>query len=187
MAASTWPHWMLQLLSAAGLPTTTENVNWLRNWQEWEHTTCSRNPLNTYWPAPGSSRCHRLPNGKSARNYATRSSAADAFAQQLNLTDFPELRKALATGNPDGDPNVDALLLDLQKWGALNWQRHISEAQGVTIPDTGGGNPQGAVANVSGAWTNLHRVLSREGHATIVQLQRSTVALRRNERRLRRV
>lgn len=187
MAAPTWPHWELQLLQAAGLPTTDGNKNWLANWNGYEHVSCARNPLNMSTAANGSTDCKKILSGRVAQAYATRGSAAFAFAEQLNLTDYPELRKAFLSGDPNSDPNSDGILLDLQKWGSVGWRKQYASLEGVDIGQTGGVGVTKASADVSGAWTRLHRVLSHEGHQTIVELQRAAASMRTIERRLRRV
>jgi len=194
VAASTWPHWELQLLHAAGLPTTGNRpsasfygtINWLADWNLYEKPSCDRNPLNTSRRAAGSTACKKLPGGKTARNYASRDSSAQAFAEQLNLTDYPHIREALGTGDPNGYPDRLGLAGDLAKWGAIQYANVINAAaMPQTSPPSSGADKQ--QSNVSGAWTYLHRVLANEGTATIRELEASAAALRRIERRLERV
>lgn len=188
MAASTWPYWQHQLLYTAGLPSSDFNVSFLTRWNVKEPDSCSRNPVQISHRVGGSTRCKQLPNGRYARNYASRDDAANAFAAQLNLTDYPNLREALASGDPGGYDHQDGLLLDLQKWGSVNYQRDWAETGNLgTVP--GGNSPKPTVTtkNVSGAWTNLMRTLARDGHQTIVELGKSTAIMHTIERRLRRL
>jgi hypothetical protein len=180
------PYWEHLFLKTAGLPVTPANIGFLDEWIDNRGAfNCNYNLIQLSRREPGSTRCTRLPNGKWARNYTDTQSAANAFADQLNLTDYPSLREALASGHPFAPHNVAGVSLDLQKWGAVGFQAYYLQREGKAAP-SGDGGPPAQSRNVSGAWSHLMRTLARDGHATIVELQRATASLSRIERRLRR-
>lgn len=188
MASSTWPGWQHLFLHAAGLPVSPANVNFLRLWSLYEHPTCDRNPIELSHRAAGSSRCKRLPNGKYARNYADRQDAAQAFAGELTKAAFPDLHAALMLGDPQTYHDQAGIVADLGKWGSVLWQRQYAQFEAVTAAGTGttGTASAGHTKDVSRAWHTLMRTLAVDGHKTITELRKSTAALTRIERRLRR-
>lgn len=186
MAAPTWPHWEIQLLSTAGLSTDPGSVDFLRSWNQYDQPKCPRNPLNISQHAPGSADCKNLHVNKWAQAYTSRDEAANAFAEQLNLTDYPDLREALGSGKPLGYSNLAGLLIDLQKWGSVRWRQQVALIEGVNVGTTTPTSVAKAGSNVSGAWTHLHRVLNNDGYKTIVALRGAAASMRTIERRLRR-
>lgn len=179
-------YWQHIFLKTAGLPVTVYNVNFLTRWAAAGGANgCDHNMLQLSHREPGSTRCKRLANGKFSRNYTDTQSAANAFADQLTISAYPTLRKGLAAGDPFSRANPSGVALDLQKWGAVQWQKVY--AQKVGLPDASNpGKPVPKSKNVGGAWTHLSKVLARDGHKTIVELRRATAALNRIDRRLRR-
>lgn len=182
------PHayWQHQFLHTAGLPTSDENIQFLDDWKlDRNSGVCDHNFLDLSKREPGSTPCTRLPNGRRARNYVSTASAANAFADQLNLSDYPALRRALATGKPYSYKDKNAVALNLQKWGSTEFQSYYLKQEGIA--QGGGGSKRVPRSkNVGGAWSNLMRVLARDGHRTIVELRKATADLSRIERRLRR-
>lgn len=186
MAAPPHGYWQHQFLHAAGLPVTSFTVYFLTEWAHYEKPSpCAHNPIQLSQREPGSTRCQKLPSGKVSRNYTDTANAANAFADQLNLTDYPDLRKALASGSPFRYDRPDGVALNLQEWGSVRFQAWFVAEEGL-----GTGAPAAATAprskNVGGAWSHLMKVLARDGHRTIVELNRATASLNRLERRLRR-
>lgn len=179
-------YWEHQFLKTAGLPITKYTVYFLTLWAQYERGQgCDHNPIQLSQPEPGSTRCRKLPSGNYSRNYTDTQSAANAFADQLNLTDYPGLREALASGSPGDYQPQSHVTLDLQKWGSLGFLKQW-EAIG-NLPSTASATaPRPSSKNVGGAWTHLMRTLARDGHRTIVELQKATARLNRIERRLRR-
>jgi hypothetical protein len=179
-------YWEHLFLKTAGLPITRLTVGFLSLWAGDERGHgCNHNPIQLSQPEPGSTRCRKLPNGRYSRNYTDTQSAANAFADQLTLTDYPHLRRALASGNPWTYQPASGVSLGLQEWGSLAFQRDFGMLENLT---SGGGAPSSAPAskNVGGAWTRLMRTLAQDGHETIKELRKATAQLNRIERRLRR-
>ena len=117
-----WPGWEDDLLGAAGLPTNAANRRFLDEWHSHANSNCPDNPVDISRREPGSTRCAALPSGREAQAYTSHASAANGFADELNLTDYPNLREALASGNPYGPAHRNGVGLDLQKWGSIRWQ-----------------------------------------------------------------
>jgi hypothetical protein len=179
-------YWEHLFLKTAGLPVTRFTVWFLSAWAGNERGHgCDHNPIQLSQPEPGSTRCRKLPNGRYSRNYTDTQSAANAFADQLTLTDYPHLRKALASGNPWTYQPASGVSLGLQEWGSLAFQAVFEMDESLT---SGGGSPSSKPGskNVGGAWTHLMKTLARDGHRTIVELRKTTATLNRIERRLRR-
>jgi hypothetical protein len=179
-------YWMHHFLHVAGLPVTDGTVLFMADWRADDNApNCDYNPIDLSQGEPGSTRCTLLPNGKRARNYTDPASAAQAFADQLNLSDYPHLRKAIASGDPYGYNDVPGVALDLQKWGSTVFQTIYVKQTGAT-PTGSGGQPVRHSKQVGQAWAHLMRTLAVDGHRTIVELQKATASLSRIERRLRR-
>ena len=188
MAGSVSPLWQRVYLKTAGLPQWSENVQFLTEWGRNANSGCDYNALDLSKVEKGSRRCSLLPNGRHARSYPDTQTAANAFADQLNLTDYPHLREALAGGHPYAASVVAGVGLDLEKWGSTRWQAAYlkqTTGSGQGAGDTGSGRVPSS-QNVSGAWTRLQRTFAVEGNKTIVELRKSAANLRRIERRLRR-
>ncbi|HJR00132.1 MAG TPA: hypothetical protein VKA83_00750 [Methylomirabilota bacterium] len=188
MADTFWPHWEQQFLAAAKLPTSALNIGFLGDWLAKHNAiTCDRNPIDLSQDGPGSKRCLRLPGGKYARAYASRETAASAFADQLRSGSYPHLLAALVAGNAYRQQDGALVGFELETWGSPTFQAYYLDAIG--IPESGGAPTPAAkpaTKDVIGAWSRLMRTLRYEGHATIVDLRKSTANLRRIERRARR-
>jgi hypothetical protein len=177
---------MHHFLHVAGLPVTNGTVLFMADWRADDNApNCDYNPIDLSQPEPGSTRCSLLPNGKRARNYTDTASAAQAFADQLTLTDYPHLRRAIASGSPYSYNDVPGVALDLQKWGSTIFQGIYIKQEGATPVSSGGGRAPHSKA-AGQAWGHLMRTLAVDGHRTIVELQKATASLSRIERRLRR-
>jgi len=179
-------YWQHQYLHTAGLPVTSGTVDFLNLWHNYGNAAgCAYNMVDLSHGEPGSTRCQRLPGGRYARNYTDTQSAANAFADQLTLSDYPDLRQALASGTPATYGDQAGISLNLQKWGSVRFQQWYESSHQMQ----GGGtssSPPPTSKNVGGAWHRLMKTLALDGHETIMELRRATAALNRIERRLRR-
>jgi hypothetical protein len=182
------PHayWQHQFLHTAGLPAGTRNVIFLTDWdRSVPGNACDYNVLQLSHREPGATRCRRLPNGDYQRSYTDTQSAADAFAAQINSGNYPDLRKALVSGNPYGYDDTAGVAADLQEWGAHYFREFYVQFEGGKGPFAGpAGGPTSR--NVGAAWSHLMKTFAVDGHRTIVELHKVTGELNRIERRLRR-
>ncbi len=187
MAAPSWQYWQQQFLHAAGLSFSTENLVFMNVWNFNASTHCARNPVDVSHPMPGSTNCQRIGQNHRAQNFASRQDAANAFASQLNLTDYPAIREALASGKPYEVAAPNQVALELEAWGSPRFQAvYVQTTTGQVIGGSGGGGTATPrTKNVSAAWGRLMRTFAHDGHQTITELDRSTANLRRIERRLR--
>lgn len=89
-----------KVLSDAGLPVTTENINFLQGWSQAEGTSAKNNPLATSWTSPDiqSSKF----NSSGVQNYASPSAGALATARTLSNGLYPYIMDALKSGNAVG-------------------------------------------------------------------------------------
>lgn len=140
---ATWSGWQADLLNAASIHNTTGNRVFLSQWNANANSNCGNNPVDISRAVSGSSDCHTLPGGRVAQKYGSHSSAANAFSDQLNLSNnpgFPHLARAFQSGNPLSDTaKVQTFLDDLTRWGSaefvsyLEYQLSISGSSGGSI------------------------------------------------------
>lgn len=182
-------HWQLQYLHAAGFPAPNGSVGFLTFWNKHANTSCDYNAVDLTHREPGSTRCKLLGGSRYARNYTDTASSAAAFAAQLTKKNYPTMYGAFKAGDPWDYESDATFLLEMVQWGSTRFQQWML-AQASGAPDGSGAGqkaPAAKTKNVSGAWSHLMKVLARDGHATIVELNRSAASMRRIERRLRRV
>lgn len=175
---NTWQGWERDLLKAAGLPVNSNTLIFMSDWWTNKNSYCPRNPVDISTRGGWSSGCYRLPSGKTAQAFTSRTAAANAFADELNLTDYRYLREALASGNPYAFANPNGVALDLEKWGSTRFQAYYAQKAGASAT-SGGGGSSGSVPHVSQAWMRWMKILAHEMSADIKAVNKATAQLNR--------
>ena len=174
--------WQTTYLQSAGLPANKNTAAFLTDWGDEANSGCEFNAIDISHAVTGSSNCSLLPNGKHAQTYKSTSSAANAFAYQLTLSAYPNLRKALASGDPYAYGNVSGVSLDLQKWGSTKFQQTYLKQEGVGggSGGSGGGSTSGpSTTSVQKAWTRFMRGLAHNMTSAVTELDKATARLNR--------
>lgn len=118
--AVTAEQWANDLLRAAQLPVTPQNVQFIAHWLPLENTRALHNPMASTWPVPGST---PLPgNSAGVQNYATYEDGVRATALTLNtppgrgIAYYPNIVAGLRSGNPWPLHDRGAMRNELKLW-----------------------------------------------------------------------
>lgn len=180
---ATWPGWQAQLLLAAGLPNSSNNVSFLTDWHNHANTNCGNNPVDISLNISGASPCKLTSNpNHRARNYANRDQAAGQFAAQIHSGSYPTLLAVLRDSNPydlDRYPQVTA---NLDTWGSGKFADWYSTKLSNLVA---GGNI--AAPRAHNGWADLRRSANRKGPAALRDSDRLTNAALRSLSRVRKV
>lgn len=127
---ATFPGWEQAVLERIHAPVTVQNVLFLRAWQSKEGGSARNNPLNTTQPATGAT---VLPgNSAGVKEYPSAAVGADATASTLLNGRYPDVVKALQTGNApaalvSGKVSVDAVVSQIRTWGTVHFADMIAQ------------------------------------------------------------
>lgn len=168
-----WPGWEEDVLAAARLPATSENVAFLSAWHPYEQSACANNPLNTKEPWTGGTNC--LPNG--VKRYDTQAHGAAATAATLKDGFYPNLLAALREGNPYTYADPAAVAQDITTWGTPNFATAYLNAAGGTQPgQTAPQTQASATASGTRGYTDFRWSVASHLHAHIVHSRRTGAA-----------
>lgn len=170
-----WNGFQQELLSAAKLPTDEAHQEFLFDWSAHTTSDCANNPVDISRAASGASNCHKLTNSRTAKKYATHSSAADAFSRQIHSGSFPHLLAALQAIDPFQQPDTSAVAADIRKWGSTQFATfYASHSQSGSGAGSGGGGPGAGAPRAHGGWADLRKSVNHH----------FPTALRRSERNI---
>lgn len=130
MSAIGWPE---RLLAALGLPTTQQNIVFIRLWEQAEGTRAKNNPLATTQPAPGATEF----NAAKVKNYPTEQTGLIATVQTLRNGRYNAVLEALRVS----DTKAAARAVVDSPWGTgEHLLRLVGDTEGNAIPQgvTGG-------------------------------------------------
>lgn len=120
-----WPGWEVAVLTAAKLPVTTANINFLAKWHEYEGSNAKFNPLNVTGYQSGNVSTYGLGSINSAgvQTYGSAQQGAQATATFLGFSNYADIRAALASGDPwhystTKDSNKQSIVKELSTWGS---------------------------------------------------------------------
>jgi len=161
--------WEDALLGLIHAPDTQANKVFLDTWHSFELSGATNNPLNTTQPEPGATDFNTV----GVKNYPTASIGEQATATTLFNGYYPDLDKALASGNPvnyllANEPKVAA---NLRKWGSGTFADALDKTAGTsglpltgstTVTSSGGGSVSsgGGGPNVLKPFANVEEFLT---------------------------
>ena len=139
-----WQGWEQEVLAKGGWQATSENVLFLQEWGAHEQSKCFANPLSTTQKYGNSTNCVQTsPGGPWVQAYQSTVDGAKATVQTLNLPYYPNIRAALASGDPFTWPGTEAVAQDLRTWGSDTFATfYLQQASGIATAAGGGGNVQ---------------------------------------------
>lgn len=155
--AVNWNQWTDQFCAAAQVPHNSQNISFLEGWNDFANTSCRNNPIDLSRSEPGSTNCHKLPGGKTAKNYTSHARAANAFRDQLNSGSYQFLYSYLLGKLDNTKPNIAHAVDDLIEWGSTKYAQVVADAAGVPYPGTGGGS----TVHFHKGWDDLRRSVNR--------------------------
>lgn len=125
-----WTGWLADVLAGIGAPDTTDNRQFLTEWESSERTACRFNPLAVRLPLPGSNRCKELPNGLYAQSYTTKADGLAATVAQFALANHAAIVAALKTGDPFTIEDPATVEKELGLWSADTFAaKYATQAQ----------------------------------------------------------
>lgn len=157
---ATWSGWAAQFLSAASLPNTPGNLRWLDDWSTNSISDCRNNPVDVSRVQGNSTNCKRLTSSRTAQNYTSHAQAATAFNHQLHSGNFPHLLAAMQSGDYPSPSKLGDILIELQRWGSLNFVAWLEKTFGIA--PGGGGIGSGPTApHALKGWNDLRKTVNR--------------------------
>lgn len=180
---SVYPGWVTDLLSAAALPQSSTNQEFLQAWHKNALADCRNNPIDISHKLSGSSNC-KATNlvGQFVQNYTTSDYTRTAFSVQLKSGKYPHLLDALQAGNIYSLTGTDAgkVAADLSAWGSVAFGNVYLSGQ-----NSGGGKLRAPKA--MGGWDDIRRGFHRKLPQTLHDSNRYIAAARRSLGRARKV
>lgn len=171
----TWTGWREQLLAAAGVTKSADNLTFLSDWHKYANTDCRDNPVDISLNISGASPCKLTSNPQHrARNYASPDQAAGQFAAQLNSGTYPHLLAALQSGSPYDPTGSDQVGHDLGVWGSAKFGAHYAAEVNAKI-----GSGSITAARAHHGWSDLQHSINHNMPTSLRNAERNTrVALR---------
>lgn len=176
----TWSGWQADLLSFAHLPNTTENRNFLSDWNAHAETNCANNPVDLSVPDTTSSDCASLPGLiPKAQRYTTHGNGAHAFNVQVHQSRYAALLSAMETGDPYTTNNTGEVAQDIALWGSRAFsQRYFDETKNA--PGRGSGGDGISAPRAHKGWHDIRRSVNHNWPRALKASERQTrAALRR--------
>lgn len=169
---ATWSGWQQQLLRAAGLPTSANNVSFITAWNKHANTNCRNNPVDISLDISGASPCKLTANPQHrARNYSSHDQAAGQFASQLRSGPYPRLLAQLDDSDPYNTDKYPGVTGDLTQWGSEKFANWYSTQ--ITNSLTGGGVTAPLAHK---GWADLRRSANHRGPSELHDSDRLTTA-----------
>lgn len=112
-----WNGWEKSVLEWLQFPATSDNVEFLDEWQKYEGGTAAYNPLNTTLEMPGSTEY----NSAGVQEYQSAEQGAEATVSTLKNGYYPDVLAALKSGAPLQYENRSALIADIRTWGTTGF------------------------------------------------------------------
>lgn len=176
-----WPGWAADVLRLIPAPVTALNERFLNEWQPWEGGSCANNPLNTTERAPGATACNRW----GVKNYPTQAVGAQATAATFRLSYYPDLLRALKSGDPFTYSQPQLVAKQITTWGTPRFAAiYLSQWVGpggrpgphgtpppITPPTVN--PPRPALHDPLVAWDRLMRILSHKVPAHVNRMHRA--------------
>ena len=179
----TYTGWVDDLLSAASLPLSAENRQFLREWHDHATSDCRNNPIDLTHREPGSTNCRATGRvGISFQNYSSGSWARTAFNTQIHSGLYPRLLAALKASRIFELSGTDAgaIATDLGNWGSIDFANlylagQMSGSSAVRAPKAHGG------------WAALRVTFNHAMPKALHDSQRTTTAALRTLQKARKV
>lgn len=156
-----WNGWEEDVLAAGGWPSSSENVLFMQEWGARERSACSFNPLNTTLRLGGSRNCVQTQTaGVWVQAYTGTRQGTAATLTTLSGPLYPNIRAALASGDPYSYPGSQAVAADLRTWGSTSFADFYltQTVTGRVVSPPGQGVPPGGLsAGVLGVQASGHR------------------------------
>lgn len=131
-----FPGWETKVLTLIGAPSSKANIDFLDKWHGFELSTANYNPLNTTQPAGGATAI----NSVGVRSYPSAEIGAYATAITLQNGHYPDVLKALQSGNPDAYVShpeyVGKVKAQISTWGTTNFANTLGSGSGGGIVDS---------------------------------------------------
>ena len=152
-----WTGWQADLLGRAGLPTAEITQEFLYDWHTHSASDCRNNPIDISHGASGATNCHKLTPTRTAKNYASHSTASGAFSAEIHSGNFPALLRALNSAIPYQQPSISAVVSDLRKWGSPGFATFYKNHANTGSGGGQGGGGSAAQPHVHKGWHDIRR------------------------------
>lgn len=168
---SVWTGWQADLLTHAGIPSTTHNRSFLSDWHSHAETSCHDNPVDLSVRAGTSSNCAELPGLLAhAQAYPTTGDAVHAFDVQIHEGAYGDLLAVMLTGNPYTATGTGLASEAIAAWGSEKFA-HRYFAETANAPGRGGGIVDGDALK---GWSDLQRSFNKRLPAALTASQATT-------------
>lgn len=182
---ATWTGWESQFLTRAGIVVTPPNKRFLDEWAARATSNCPNNPIDLGVQVKGSSNCAAGTGfNPHTQRYPSHTSAAHAFAVELDQSYAKALRAALNSGNPFQYSGFQNVVSDLVTWGSDKFANYYL---GQMTGGSGSGGSTGQAPHTHSGWAHLRRVVNHDFHTTLRDSEKTTNAALRSLARAHKV